>query len=187
MQVKVGDILQDRDSRRKGRQVRVLWVDPDGNHVTVETIRDAENAVKSSVGNTTDVLVGRLSKAYTVYESPADVVDNVLQGYGVVNTEPDVYWDEMDDDGYYECEYYDDDMPDDYVPSFGSDFLDVQNDEYGKEPEEKEDSPLEEALNSVGYHYVPELEELQRRVDGYLHSLSKKDIVELVHGIITEL
>lgn len=64
MFVEVGDILADRDSRRKGREVKVVAVDDV--YVTVEVVRDAYSAKVSSVGNQTLVGIDRLDRAYTI-------------------------------------------------------------------------------------------------------------------------
>ena len=64
--IKVGDILIDRDTRRVGRKLKVIWVDSDS--VTAEVISDSLNAKKSSVGNSTDIARNRLKKGYTLGE-----------------------------------------------------------------------------------------------------------------------
>lgn len=64
MNVVVGDILADRDSRRKGREVKVISVDDE--FVTVEVIRNAYSSKVDSVGKSTDVAKDRLDRAYTV-------------------------------------------------------------------------------------------------------------------------
>ena len=71
--IKVGDILIDRDTRRVGRKLKVIWVDSDS--VTAEVISDSLNAKKSSVGNSTDISRSRLKKGYTLADS--DKIDSL--------------------------------------------------------------------------------------------------------------
>lgn len=65
--IKVGDILIDRDTRRVGRMLKVIWVDDDS--VTAEVISDSLNSKKSTVGNSTDIKRSRLKKGYTLADS----------------------------------------------------------------------------------------------------------------------
>lgn len=78
--IKVGDILIDRDTRRVGRKLKVIWVDSDS--VTAEVISDSLNAKKSSVGNSTDIARNRLKKGYTLVEDAKFVSIDV----GTLNT-----------------------------------------------------------------------------------------------------
>ena len=61
MHVLVGDILLDRDSRRKGREVEVVEVNEDT--VVVKTIKTPGGVLVGN-GNTTEIKKSRLEKAY---------------------------------------------------------------------------------------------------------------------------
>ena len=74
MEFVVGDILGDRDSRRAGREVKVISVDNE--FITVETIRNAHSSSVDSVGKSTDIKSDRVSRAYSlVVAADADALD----------------------------------------------------------------------------------------------------------------
>lgn len=69
--ITIGDELWDRDTRRVGRKLKVIWVDQDS--VTAEVIADSINSKKSTVGNGTDIARDRLKKGYTLHKTLTSV------------------------------------------------------------------------------------------------------------------
>lgn len=65
LDVNIGDILESRHSKRKGRLAKVIYVD--SQYATLETIRNADNATTNTVGHTSDVKIKRLGKDYTLH------------------------------------------------------------------------------------------------------------------------
>lgn len=157
MLVNVGDVLADRDSRREGRLVKVLHVDPE--FVTVETIQDSFNATASTVGRSTDVAISRLGKAYRL-NTKATVEPLV----GVLTPEDDSYYDYDDEETYPE-----------------------DDEEYGyadDEDDEVTETNLESALNSAGFFYVPDSDIVAENLEsvGALDMID--DLYELIDVVV---
>lgn len=193
--IQVGAILADRDTRRKGRMVKVIWVDQD--HITVETTQDHINAKTTAVGNQTDIKKSRLNKGYRLvgYNEPIETLDaskftsgsftiDGLGGMSIVSVKETEKSD--DSEGLYDAR--------DSGPGGGISFGDPNEILCGTQKfiSEGDDDivddemSLDSALNSAGYFWLPSLDVLQAQVDGLLHQLAKKDIVALVHGIIKQ-
>lgn len=152
MNVVVGDILADRDSRRKGREVKVISVDDE--FVTVEVIRNAYSSKVDNVGKSTDVANDRLDRAYTVVrvveeDEPEDLV-----------TDPGF------DEGYTEL-----DGP-----------LEDSEGEDDEPLTEEQESVLEDALASVGYVKLPETQDVVDLIAPMAHenALTYEQTIQLV-------
>lgn len=167
--IKVGDILIDRDTRRVGRKLKVIWVDADS--VTAEVVSDSLNSKKSTVGNSTDIKRSRLKKGYTLSDqSVISSLDNskILTGTldGVLSTHPAV-------NNHIH-------PPKIYTPKLvevdGSIDNDLVNDT----------NDLEDALNSAGYFWLPPVSDLADAVLEESGNLSKSGLVHLIHATIKQ-
>lgn len=156
--IKVGDILIDRDTRRVGRKLKVIWVDADS--VTAEVISDSLNSKKSSVGNSTDIKRSRLKKGYTLADS--DKIDSLDLGkMGVGTISPDRINFTSADVGF---------TSNDLNPN------DLMNDT----------NDLEDALNSAGYFWLPPVSDLADAVLEESGNISKSGLVHLIHATIKQ-
>lgn len=63
----VGDILENRDSRRAGKQIKVLSITDSA--IRVENYRNADNAILNSVGKQYDIKTSRILSDYRVVQS----------------------------------------------------------------------------------------------------------------------
>ena len=175
--IKVGDILIDRDTRRVGRKLKVIWVDDDS--VTAEVVSDSLNAKKSSVGNSTDISRSRLKKGYTLAEfSNINSLVNgklTIDSVGPVDYEKTLFktvpsekiqinsgqdWNE--EHGFIEVD-----------GGIDSDLVNDPND-------------LEDALNSAGYFWLPPVSDLADAVLEESGNLSKSGLVHLIHATIKQ-
>lgn len=66
----VGDILENKETRRKGKKVKVLSIDEAT--VLVENVSNADNAVLNSVGKKYKIKANRILNDYKVVDSFAD-------------------------------------------------------------------------------------------------------------------
>lgn len=171
--IKVGDILIDRDTRRVGRKLKVIWVDSDS--VTAEVISDSLNSKKSTVGNSTDIKRSRLKKGYTLAEN-VNIIDSLDVGkFGKVDHSKAVAHtipsekiqiasgqDWRKDHGFIEV---DEGIDDDLV---------------------NDTNDLEDALNSAGYFWLPPVSDLADAVLEESGNLSKSGLVHLIHATIKQ-
>lgn len=199
--IKVGDILLDRDTRRVGRKVKVVFVEQDA--VTVEVIADSINSKKSSVGTNTDIARNRLKKGYTL--QPADVVTAGSISTTVITSD------------MIESNLVPEPIKISIVSPKG-----ISEEEIGKaaakevarrvsssmsvhptspagswredngftKPEDNDvvsdPSSLENALNSAGYFWLPPVEDLVEAVKIEAPVLTKTGLVHLIHSVIRE-
>lgn len=164
--IKVGDILIDRDTRRVGRKLKVIWVDSD--NVTAEVISDSLNSKKSSVGNATDIKRSRLKKGYTLAEqTQITSLDLGKIGVGTVTTNVGPIDYSM---------WGGDTIPSEKIKVDGSIDSDLVTDTSG----------LEDALNSAGYFWLPPVSDLADAVLEESGNLSKSGLVHLIHATIKQ-
>lgn len=159
--IKVGDILIDRDTRRVGRKLKVIWVDDDS--VTAEVISDSLNAKKSSVGNSTDISRSRLKKGYTLADS--DKIDSLDLGkmcIGTISSDRINFTSLTSADGGFTSKNLN-----------SNDLVNDTND-------------LEDALNSAGYFWLPPVSDLADAVLEESGNLSKSGLVHLIHETIKQ-
>lgn len=162
--IKVGDILIDRDTRRVGRKLKVIWVDADS--VTAEVVSDSLNSKKSSVGNSTDIKRSRLKKGYTLAEaSNIDSLDLGKMATGAVSALPAV------NDHIVSSKIATPKLEVD--GSVDNDLVNDTND-------------LEDALNSAGYFWLPPVSDLADAVLEESGNLSKSGLVHLIHATIKQ-
>lgn len=63
----VGDILENRETRRKGKQIKVIALN--GDSIRVENYRNADNALLNSVGKQYDIKASRILNDYKIVKS----------------------------------------------------------------------------------------------------------------------
>lgn len=125
--VMVGDVLESRHSRRKGKQVKVTAVDD--KRVYFEVIRDHDDAHVSTVGSTSSVKLKNLNKDYkkvtvdpepVLMPNPEELIDSITV----------------------------------FVPDevFSQSVQESEDEELTPEDE----ATLHEALNTVGYYKMPD-------------------------------
>lgn len=159
--IKVGDILIDRDTRRVGRKLKVIWVDDDS--VTAEVISDSLNSKKSTVGNSTDIKRSRLKKGYTLEDSTKITSLNLgKMGVGTISSDKIKFTNVISVDGGIASENLD-----------SNDLVNDTND-------------LEDALNSAGYFWLPPVSDLADAVLEESGNLTKSGLVHLIHATIKQ-
>lgn len=162
--IKKGDILKDRDTRRVGRMVKVVFVEEDS--VTVEVIQDSLNSKKSTIGNTSDIARSRLKKGYTLMEqatiSSLDV-GSISLGYVATNLDTT----SLDHNVLKGS-------------SISTPHIEPSNDLL------TDTNSLEDALNTAGYFWLPPVEVLAEAIADEAENLTKSGLVVLVHGIIKQ-
>lgn len=65
--INIGDILENRETRRKGKRVKVIAIG--GGTVTVENVRNADGAILNSVGKQYNIKESRILDDYRVIHS----------------------------------------------------------------------------------------------------------------------
>lgn len=206
MQVSKDMVFADRDKRRKGRQVKVVHVE-DG-YATVEVVTDSESAIKTSIGKSTDIRVDRLRKEYdfvgrigkTKYVGPEDLKDAVYvtlpkidrSGAGILFTpsfEPQSeIWMGNDDEIESELLAALSEPISAKVNSGGYFGITLQVPDVEEDDDLIEnESDLEDALRTAGYHWLAPVEDLIAVVEENVYAESTPEIVvRVMHQIIKE-
>lgn len=159
--VEVGDVLESRHSKRKGRLAKVIYVGDD--HVTLETVRNADGATVNTVGHTSDVSIKRLGKDYKHHEDASPARTYVLNNESIT-----------------------------YLSKDGLDYVEPETEEDDEPLTEDEVHVLDSALAEVGYHFVPDLQTMLDTIDEAVGDdwdeyLDPREAVELTLRYITEL
>lgn len=164
--VEVGDVLESRHSKRKGRLAKVIYVGDD--HVTLETVRNADGATVNTVGHTSDVSIKRLGKDYKHHEDASTVRTYTFDSEGTVHDITN------------------------YLSMDGLDYAEPETEEDDEPLTEDEVHVLDSALAEVGYHFVPDLQTMLDTIDEAVGDdwdeyLDPREAVELTLAYITEL
>jgi len=196
--INVGDILESRDSRRKGKMVKVLSITPQ--YTFVETIRNKDGAIINSVGKTYNIKTDRILDDYRPVQNPdliPEIAEDTNGAMPTAKTEDiltpaDVQEEEaINHDNRQNL--YEDESPSyeyhkNYTPK--SDFGTSEEEE---EPlTEEQVQSLHEALKSAGYYKLPDKGTLTRNItdalaETELEEISDVDMIDLVYTYITEL
>lgn len=180
MTVNKNEVYADRDSRRNGREVKVLHVG-DG-YATVQVISNSFNAVKSSIGKTTDIRVDRLTKEYTYVGTPEDESQPELQPIVGFEGDSKVV-------GGFENSGLSEEYKANLVAQYGETDLAT----WDKSPEDeefiKDEVDLEDALSMAGYYWLPPEDSL---VEAILEvtsevELNQESLIRMVHQTIRGL
>ena len=164
--VEVGDVLESRHSKRKGRLAKVIYIGDD--HVTLETVRNADGATVNTVGHTSDVSIKRLGKDYKLHEDASPARTYVLNNVDITDY-----------------------LSTDYLSTDGLDYVEPETEEDDEPLTEDEIHVLASALAEVGYHYVPDLQTMLDTIDEAVGDdwdeyLDPREAVELTIRYITE-
>lgn len=186
--IAIGDELWDRDTRRVGRKLKVVWVDQDS--VTAEVIADSINSKKTTVGNNTDIARDRLKKGYTLHKTLASldltsdriIAKRITPGKLVVDggiskdsVRPVV--------NVYPSET----VSEEVVEKAAKREMLYHGLEPAADDELVNDLPsLHDALNSAGYFWLPPVEDLLAAVAPDAPATTKTGLVHLIHNIIRE-
>lgn len=178
VKLNVGDILENKETRRKGKKIKVLSIDD--STILVENVTNADNAVLNSVGKQYKIKANRIFNDYKVVKSNANDVQPKLmprpeeQPYGVtmIQLSPDATAEDLMD-------MLSDNTPmtpeeeeeaaslatDYYADSYDGWSESTPNPTSGTDTEDFEITPdqeadLHNALKTVGYYKLPNEKEL---------------------------
>lgn len=175
--IHIGDILENRETRRKGKQIKIIDISG-GNFVTVENVRNADGAILNSVG-----------KQYTIRE------DRILDDYRIIYTdydedvpmtpEEEEEAEALASDNLRSAQSLDEaslvENHDTVLISPWPPFVNtVAN--YNSAPQEDEDvitpeqeADLHNALKTVGYYKLPDRDKIVADVQNAIDGLKKSD------------
>lgn len=184
----IGDILENRETRRKGKRVKVITI---GNGiVTVENVRNADGAILNSVGKQYDIKESRILDDYRVIHSDHEDIP--------MTPEEEEEAASLASDNLRSAQSWDP-----YITTInGIDFSLQEYIDPGQEDEEEitpeQEADLHNALKTVGYYKLPDRAEIvadiQDAIDGIKKEeenenfdLSLEEIVELVFDYIRSI
>ncbi len=181
--IAIGDELWDRDTRRVGRKLKVLFLEKES--VTAEVIADSTNAKKSTVGNNTDIARDRLNKGYVLHKK-GDVSASTIRTKDILTEKIEVTAKGIAG-VTINSEHIKSNMVHEPVIINGAEWREVN----GFEPaadEEVVDDPfsLHDAINAAGYFWLPPVEDLLAAVAPDAPTTTKTGLVYLIHNIIRE-
>lgn len=178
--IKVGDFLLDRDTRRVGRKLKVVFVEKDD--VTVEVVADSINAKKTTVGTNTDIARSRLKKGYTLEQGSGKSVQTPKKKASTVNINVGTAMSEEAVDKAVAREVSKKVHPTYAAGEWHKDnFTEPEDNDVVNDP-----FSLENALNSAGYFWLPPVADLVEAVKLEAPILTKTGLVHLIHNVIRE-
>ena len=197
--INIGDILENRETRRKGKRVKVIAIG--GGTVTVENVRNADGAILNSVGKQYNIKESRILDDYRVIHSDhEDIPMTPEEEEEAASLASDNLRSAQSWDGASLVEHHDVDITVPWVP-----FVDtVAN--YNSSPQEEDEdeitpeqeADLHNALKTVGYYKLPDRAEIvadiQDAIDGIKKEeknenfdLSLEETVELIFDYIRSI
>ena len=202
----IGDILENRETRRKGKRVKVIAIG--GGTVTVENVRNADGAILNSVGKQYNIKESRILDDYRVIHSDHEDIPETFEDIPMTPEEEEeaasLASDNLRSSQSWEdaslVEHHNVDITAPWVP-----FVDtVAN--YNSSPQEEDEdeitpeqeADLHNALKTVGYYKLPDRAEIvadiQDAIDGIKKEekdenfdLSLEETVELIFDYIRSI
>lgn len=202
--INIGDILENRETRRKGKQVKVIVI---GNGiVTVENIRNADGAILNSVGKQYNIKESRILDDYRVIHSDHEDIPETFEDIPMTPEEEEEAA-SLASDNLRSAQSLDEaSLVENHNTVLTSPWPPFVNTvaNYNSAPQEDEDeeeitpeqeADLHNALKTVGYYKLPDRAEIvadiQDAIDGIKKEeqnenfdLSLEETVELVFDYI---
>lgn len=204
----IGDILENRETRRKGKRVKVIAIG--GGTVTVENVRNADGAILNSVGKQYNIKESRILDDYRVIHSDHEDIPETFEDIPMTPEEEEeaasLASDNLRSSQSWEdaslVEHHDTDITAPWVPfvdtvaNYNSSPQEEIEDEEEITPEQEAD--LHNALKTVGYYKLPDRAEIvadiQDAIDGIRKEeknenfdLSLEETVELIFDYIRSI
>lgn len=198
----IGDILENRETRRKGKRVKVIAIG--GGTVTVENVRNADGAILNSVGKQYNIKESRILDDYRVIHTDHEDIEDIPMTPEEEEEAASLVSDNLRSSQSLDeaslVEHHNTDITAPWVP-----FVDtVAN--YNSSPQEddedeitpEQEADLHNALKTVGYYKLPDRAEIvadiQDAIDGIKKEeenenfdLSLEETVELVFDYIRSI
>lgn len=207
----IGDILENRETRRKGKRVKVIAIG--GGTVTVENVRNADGAILNSVGKQYNIKESRILDDYRVIHSDHEDIPETFEDIPMTPEEEEEAASLASDnlrsaqswDGASLVEHHNVDItaPRPPYPPFAVVISDHNSTPQEEEEDEDEITPEQEAdlhnaLKTVGYYKLPDRAEIvadiQDAIDGIKKEekdenfdLSLEETVELIFDYIRSI